>query len=70
MARTGKTGPTRFGIQARVLALAILFTLLAAGIIVATSARSLRDQLRRSVIQSAESGRTFWRSTPCPPGAP
>lgn len=54
MARTGKTGPTRFGIQARVLALAILFTLLAAGIIVATSARSLRDQLRRSVIQSAE----------------
>lgn len=54
MAYTHKTGAVRFGIQARVLALAILFTLLAAGIIVVTSTLSLSAQLRRSVIQSAE----------------
>lgn len=54
MAYPYKTGAVRFGIQARVLALAILFTLLAAGVIVVTSALSLSAQLRRSVIQSAE----------------
>lgn len=54
MAHTHKTGRVRFGIQARVLALAILFTLLTAGVIVVTSTLSLGSQLRRSVIQSAE----------------
>lgn len=54
MAHPYKTGAVRFDIQARVLALAILFTLLAAGGIVVTSALSLSAQLRRSVIQSAE----------------
>lgn len=54
MAHTHKTGRVRFGIQARVLALAILFTLLAASVIVVTSALSITGQLRRSVIQSAE----------------
>lgn len=54
MAHPYKTGAVRFGIQARMLALAILFTLLAAGVIVVTSALSLSAQLRRSVIQSAE----------------
>lgn len=54
MAHTHKTGRVRFGIQARVLALAILFTLLAAGVIVVTNTLSLSTQLRRSVIQSAE----------------
>lgn len=44
----------RFGIQARILALTILFTLLTAGIIVVTSTISLSAQLRRSVLQSAE----------------
>lgn len=42
------------GIQARILALAVLFTLLTAGIIVITSTISLSAQLRRSVLQSAE----------------
>lgn len=42
------------GIQARILALAILFTLLTAGIIVITSTISLSAQMRRSVLQSAE----------------
>ena len=54
MAHTHKTGAVRFGIQARVLALAVLFTLLTAGIILITSTLSLSSQLRRSVIQSAE----------------
>ena len=54
MAYTHKTGAVRFGIQARVLALAVLFTLLTAGIILITSTLSLSSQLRRSVIQSAE----------------
>ena len=54
MACTHKTGAVRFGIQARVLALAVLFTLLTAGIILITSTLSLSSQLRRSVIQSAE----------------
>ena len=54
MAHPHKTGALRFGIQARMLALAILFTLLAAGVIAVTSALSLSTQLRRSVIQSAE----------------
>lgn len=54
MAHTHKTGRVRFGIQARMLASAILFTLLTAGIIVVTSTLSLGSQLRRSVIQSAE----------------
>ncbi len=44
----------RFGIQARVLSLAVLFTLFTAGIIIISSARSLAQQLRRSTIQSAE----------------
>ncbi len=47
-------GALRFGIQARVLTLAVLFTLLTAGAIVVTSTLSLSAQLRRSVIQSAE----------------
>lgn len=51
---TPRKRPLRFGIQARVLALAVLFTLLTAGAIVAASALSLSAQLRRSVIQSAE----------------
>lgn len=54
MAHTHKTPAVRFGIQARVLALAVLFTLLTAGIILITSTLSLSAQLRRSVIQSAE----------------
>ena len=41
MAYTHKTGAVRFGIQARVLALAVLFTLLTAGIILITSTLSL-----------------------------
>lgn len=44
----------RMGIQARVLALSVLFTLLTAGIIVFTSTLSLSAQMRRSVLQSAE----------------
>ena len=44
----------RFGIQARVLTLAVLFTLLTAGIIVVTNTLSLSAQLRRSTIQGAE----------------
>ncbi len=44
----------RFGIQARVLSLAVLFTLFTAGIIIFSSARSLAQQLRRTTIQSAE----------------
>lgn len=43
-----------FGIQARVLTLAVLFTLLTAGIILVTSTLSLSAQLRRSMLQSAE----------------
>lgn len=54
MAHTHKTPAVRFGIQARVLALAVLFTLLTAGVILITSTLSLSAQLRRSVIQSAE----------------
>ena len=54
MAHTHRPGPLRFGIQARVLTLAILFTLLVAGVIVVSSTLSLSTQLRRSVIQSAE----------------
>ena len=46
--------PRRFGIQARVLALAVLFTLLAAAIVTASSARSMSAQLRRAAFQSAE----------------
>ena len=42
------------GIQTRILALAVLFTLLTAGIIVVTSTVSLSAQLRRSILQSAE----------------
>lgn len=44
----------RMGIQARILALSVLFTLLTAGIIVLTSTLSLSTQMRRSVLQSAE----------------
>ena len=46
--------PRRFGIQARVLALAVLFTLLAAVIVTASSAKNVSDQLRRSTLQSTE----------------
>ena len=46
--------PRRFGIQARVLALAVLFTLLAAVIVTASSVRSVSAQLRRAAFQSAE----------------
>ena len=75
--RAGKR--VRFGIQTRVLALAVLFTLLAAAVVTAGSARNLSAQLRRASFQSAEyasrpppsaSARTFWRSTPCQAGAP
>lgn len=49
-------GERRFhmGIQARILALSVLSTLLTAGIIVLTSTVSLSAQMRRSVLQSAE----------------
>lgn len=46
--------PHRFGIQARVLALAVLFTLLAAAIVTVNSVRSVSAQLRRAAFQSAE----------------
>jgi len=44
----------RFGLQAQVLALTVLFTLLTAGSILVTGTLSLSAQLRRSVLQSAE----------------
>lgn len=44
----------RFGIQARVLILAVGFTLLSALIILADSARSVSERLRRSTLQTAE----------------
>lgn len=49
-------GKRRFhmSIQTRILALAVLFTLLTAGTIVFTSTLSLSAQMRRSVLQSAE----------------
>jgi len=50
--RSGKR--VRFGLQARVLALCVLFTLLTAGSIVTVSVLSLTDQMRRAVIQGAE----------------
>ncbi len=50
--RAGKR--VRFGIQTRVLALAVLFTLLAAAVVTAGSARNLSAQLRRASFQSAE----------------
>ena len=46
--------PRRFGIQARMLTLAILFTLLAAAIVTASSVRNMSTQLRRAVFQAAE----------------
>ena len=52
MDRTAR--PRRFGIQARVLALAVLFTLLAAAIVTAGSVRGVSAQLRRSTLQSTE----------------
>ena len=47
-------GAIRFGIQARVVGLALLFTLLAAGMVLASSAAILSAQLRRTTLQSAE----------------
>ena len=49
-----KRNALRFGIQARVVGLALLFTLLAAGTVLAGSAATLSDQLRRTTLQSAE----------------
>lgn len=44
----------KIGIQARVLLLAVAFTLLSAGVMLAESARSVSEQLRRSTLQSTE----------------
>lgn len=49
-----KRRPCRFGIQARVVGLAMLFTLLIAAVLLVSSAGSLSEQLRRSTLQSAE----------------
>ena len=54
MVHTHKSGLIRFGIQARMITLAILFTLLTAGIIVVTNTLSLSVQLHRTMIQSSE----------------
>ncbi len=51
---TAPDKPRRFGIQARVLGLALLFTLVAAAIVTATSAKNVSDQLRRATLQSTE----------------
>lgn len=54
MERRPKEHRVRFGIQVRVLALAVLFTLLAAAIVTESSARNVAAQLRRGAFQSAE----------------
>lgn len=54
MAHMHSSDHFRFGIQARMIALAILFTLLTAGIIVISNTLSLSTQLHRAMIQSSE----------------
>ena len=54
MAHMHSSDHFRFGIQARMIALAILFTLLTAGIIVISNTLSLSAQLHRAMIQSSE----------------
>lgn len=54
MAHPHQTSRSRFGMQARMIALAILFTLLTAGIIVVSNTFSLSAQLHRAMIQSSE----------------
>ena len=46
--------PRRFGIQARVLGLALAFTLLAAAIVTVSSVQNVSAELRRATLQSAE----------------
>ncbi len=54
MDSSAKRPRLRFSIQARVLSLAALFTLLAAAVVTAGNARNMSGQLRRASFQSAE----------------